>query len=125
MKRSMMQAYVTGSKEAVPFYLDAFSGELISSYVNEDGTYFHSEIDIEGEIFSVAERFEEGDNLDQTGNTMQFCLHYGEGREDTVRKVYDKLKVNAQINIPLEPCGYSELMADLTDQFGVRWCLFL
>ena len=125
MKRSMMQAYVKGSKEAVPFYLEVFNGELISSYINEDGTYFHSEIDIEGEIFSVAERFDDGGNQTVTGNTMQFCLHYGEGREETIRDVYEKLKQNAQIRIPLEPCSFSELMADLTDQFGVRWCLFL
>ena len=56
---------------------------------------------------------------------MQFCLHYGEGREETIRDVYEKLKQNAQIRIPLEPCSFSELMTDLTDQFGVRWCLFL
>ena len=102
MKRSMMQAYVKGSKEAVPFYLEVFNGELISSYINEDGG-----------------------NQTVTGNTMQFCLHYGEGREETIRDVYEKLKQNAQIRIPLEPCSFSELMADLTDQFGVRWCLFL
>ena len=48
-----------------------------------------------------------------------------EGREETIRDVYEKLKQNAQIRIPLEPCSFSELMVDLTDQFGVRWCLFL
>ena len=125
MKRSMMQAYVKGSKEAVPFYLDVFGGQLISSYVNEDGSFYHSEIDIEGEIFSVAERFNDDEECNNTGNIMQFCLHFGEGRENTVHQIYDKLKVNAQIHVPLNPCDYSDLMCNLTDQYGVRWCLFL
>lgn len=127
MKRSLMQAYVKGSDQAVALYQKAFDAQLISSYLNSDGTYYHSELDIQGEILAVAERGM-GDPCDEqtdTGNVMQFCLHYGEGNEDLVRKAYDLLKEGATINVPLAPCGFSPLMTDFVDRFGIRWCLFV
>lgn len=128
MKRSMMQAYVTKSNEAVALYQRAFDAVLISSYPNSDGTFFHAELDIQGQILAVAERNSEyaikGEEA-VTGNVMQFCLHYGEGNEDLVRKAYEILKVDATILIPLASCEYSSLMADLIDMYGIRWCLFV
>ncbi|WP_242861775.1 hypothetical protein [Bittarella massiliensis (ex Durand et al. 2017)] len=56
MKRAMMQVYVKGSDEAVPFYQRAFDAELISSYQNGDGTYYHSELAFEGQVLAVAGR---------------------------------------------------------------------
>lgn len=125
MKRSMMQAYVTRSDEAVALYQKAFDAVLISSYLNEDGTFYHSELDIEGEILSVAERSSEYGEETVTGNVMQFCLHYGEGNEEKVKKAYDVLKRDAKILVPLAPCEFSPLMADLIDKYGIRWCLFV
>ncbi|MEL7647376.1 MAG: hypothetical protein AAGU76_04750 [Sedimentibacter sp.] len=61
MKRSMMQAYVTKSNEAVALYQKAFDATLKSSYPNSDGTFYHSELDIEGEVLAVAERTSEFD----------------------------------------------------------------
>jgi PhnB protein len=127
MKRSMMQAYVIRSDKAVALYQKAFDAVLISSYPNEDGTFFHSELDIQGEILAVAERSSsyaiEGNTV--TGNVMQFCLHYGEGNEDRVRKAYEVLKEDAKILMPLAPCEFSPLMTDFIDKFGIRWCLFV
>lgn len=127
MIRSMMQAYVTRSDEAVALYQKAFDATLISSYLNNDGTYFHSELDIQGEILAVAERISEfAINAETTtGNIMQFCLHYGEGNEDKVRKAYELLKTDAKILVPLAPCEFSPLMADFIDKYGIRWCLFI
>ena len=127
MIRSIMQAYVTRSDEAVALYQKAFDATLISSYLNNDGTYFHSELDIQGEILAVAERNSEyAINAETTtGNIMQFCLHYGEGNEDKVRKAYELLKTDAKILIPLAPCEFSPLMADFIDKYGIRWCLFI
>ena len=128
MERSMMQAYVTGSDKAVILYQKAFDATLISSYLNNDGTFFHAELDIQGQILAVAERNSEyaiSDGKAITGNIMQFCLHYGKGNENMVKKAYDVLKENAKILIPLAPCEYSPLMADLIDQYGIRWCLFI
>jgi PhnB protein len=128
MKRSMMQAYVTRSDEAVALYQEAFDAVLISSYPNEDGTFYHSELDIQGEILAVAERNSEYSINDEgtiTGNVMQFCLHYGEGNEEKVQKAYNVLKTDAKILMPLAPCDFSPLMTDLIDKYGIRWCLFV
>ena len=128
MKRSMMQAYVIGSKEAVALYQKAFDAILISSYYNEDGTFFHSELDIQGNILAIAERKSEDTIHSEktvTGNVMQFSLHYGEGNEEKVKKVYEVLKEDATILIPLAPCEYTSLMVDLIDKYRIRWCLFV
>lgn len=127
MKRSMMQTYVKGSDKAVALYQKAFDAELVSSYPNADGTFYHAELDVYGQILAVAEA---GDGLyskdgeSVTGNTMQFCLHFGEGEEARVRKIYDILKDGAEILFPLSSCEFSTLMVDMIDKFGVRWCIF-
>lgn len=124
MKRSMMQAYVQRSDEAVKLYQKAFDAFLISSYLNTDGTFYHSELDIQGHILAVAEAPEEI-KTSVTGNVMQFCLHYGQGQEEKVKIAYDVLKEGATIFFPLAPCEFSPLMADLIDRYGIRWCLFV
>lgn len=76
----------------------------------------------------MAERNSEYAIIDEktiTGNVMQFCLHYGEGNEDMVSKAYEILKTDAKILMPLAPCKFSTLMADLIDKYGIRWCLFV
>lgn len=127
MKRSMIQVYVKGSDRAVPLYQRAFGAELVSSYPNDDGTYYHSELNVYGQILSVSEGaanlYDDGGER-VTGNTMQFCLHFEEGEAAQLQRAYDVLKEEAEIRIPLGPCEYSALMADLVDRFGVRWCLF-
>lgn len=123
----MMQAYVTRSDEAVALYQKAFDAVLITSYPNTDGTFFHAELDIQGEVLAIAERnsaFAIASEI-LTGNTMQFCLEYGEVNEAALRKAYETLKKDAHIITPLEPCEYSPLMADFIDKFGIRWCLFV
>lgn len=59
------------------------------------------------------------------GNTMQFCLHFGEGGEAHVERAYAVLREGAAIHVPLGPCDYSPCMFSLTDRFGVCWCLFV
>lgn len=121
MKRSMLQVYVKRSDLAVALYQRAFDAPLVSSYPNPDGTYYHSELDVYGQILAVSEAAEDC----VTGNTMQFCLHFGEGNEALVQKACDALLEGAHILRPLSPCEYSPLMADFIDRFGVRWCIFI
>lgn len=124
MHRSMMQAYVKGSSEAVEMYVKAFHATLGFHVKNSDGSYYHSELDICGHILSVAEANDKMENR-ITGNTMQFCLHYGEGNEDQVKEAYEVLKEGSEILFPLGPCDFSPLCADFIDKYGVRWCLFV
>jgi PhnB protein len=112
----------------VALYQKAFDAVLTASYPNEDGTFYHAELDIEGVILAMSERnsiYAITDEETITGNTMQFCLHYGEGNEEKVRKAYDALKTDAKILMPLAPCEFSPLMTDIIDKYGIRWCLFV
>ena len=103
MKRSMMQAYVKGSREAVKLYINAFNATLGYNVKSPDGTFYHSELDICGHTLAVAEA---NDGMDDriTGNTMQFCLHYGKGNEDMVQQAYEILKEGSKILFPLGSC---------------------
>lgn len=127
MKRSLMQIYVEGSDKAISFYQRAFDATILASYPNEDGTFMHVELDINGQILALSERNSvyaiRGKT--ETGNTMQFCLQYGDDNEDMIKKAYNILKEDAQILMPLAPCEYSSLMTDLIDKYGIRWCLFV
>lgn len=120
MYRSMMEAIVKNSVEAVAFYQKAFDAPLVADYKNEDGSYVHAELDVYGQILAVMELQEDV----VIGNNMMFCLHFGEGKEETVKRIYDTLKDGAEIISELGPCTYSPMEADLVDKFGIRWCIF-
>ena len=128
MKRSMLGAYVVGSDRAVALYQKAFDAKLGDVYPNPDGTYYHAELDVYGQILAVAEvgvMPYDGGGARVTGNTMQFCLHFEASEEPLVRRAYEVLTEGAEVRFPLGPCDYSPLMFDLVDRFGVRWCLFI
>ena len=122
MYRSALQIFVKESGKALEFYKKAFDAKEICSYPNSDGTLMHSEIDVYGQIMMISELTEQNT---VTGNTMMFCLHFGEGKETIVQKIYNVLKNEAKIISPLGPCDYSPLETDLIDKFGVRWCVFV
>lgn len=122
MKRSVFQAYVRGSVEAVKLYQEAFGAELLEYYLHPDGTYYHSELNVCGQILAVSELPPEQGPAG--GSTMRFCLHFGPEEEALARKAYDALRQGGQVSFPLGPCDHCPLMADLVDPFGVRWCLF-
>lgn len=75
MLRSMMQVYVKNSKEAAALYAKAFDAMMSNVYEDEDGSYIHAELDIYGQVIALSE----SDEMPIPGNTMQFCLHFGEG----------------------------------------------
>ena len=122
MYRSMLQTYVKGSDKAVALYQKAFDAELVASYPHADGTFMHAELNVYGQILAISEAPENEERI--PGTTMQFCLHFGQGKEAPVQKAYDVLKEGAKILYPLGPCEFSALMVDLIDQYGVRWCIF-
>ena len=123
MHRSMMQIYVKGSDKAVALYQKAFDAKLVASYPHADGTFMHAELNVYGQILAVSEALKDEERI--TGTTMQFCLHFGEGKEALVHKAYHALKDGAKILYPLSPCAFSALMVDLIDIYGVRWCIFV
>ena len=121
MYRSMMQVNVKGSDKAIEFYKKAFDAKVLCNYPNSDGTLYHAELDVYGQVLALTELT---DDSTVTGNTMQFCLHLGQGKEETVQKIYDVLKDGAEIHYPISPCDWSSLMVGLIDKYGVNWCIF-
>ena len=121
--RSMMQIYVKESDKAVELYKKAFDAGLVVGYPNSDGTFMHAELNVYGQILAISEALEDERRI--TGTIMQFCLHFGEGKEELIQKAYNALKDSAKILYPIGSCAYSPLMVDLIDKYGVRWCLFV
>jgi len=123
MHRSMMQVYVKESDKALEFYKKAFGAEVLCVHTDEDGKLImHAELNVYGQVLAISEQM---NNDTIAGNSMQFCLHLGDGKEDEVRKIYDTLKDSAEIQYPLSPCDWSTLMIGLIDKFGVNWCVFV
>jgi PhnB protein len=118
----MMQVYVKNSAEAFDFYKQAFGAREIGRYPNPDGTLAHSELDICGQVLAVSEQPEAETH---TGNAMQFCLHFGEGSEAAVRAIHAALMDGASSVYGPEKVEWSPLMADITDKYGIRWCIFV
>lgn len=121
MKRTLFQVYITHGREAVERYQEAFDAEIMSSYLNDDGSYYHCELNIYGQILAVSEHNE----VSICGNTMQLCLHFEKGEEALLEKAYEVFYGDAQIFHALGPCDYCDMMADFIDVYGVRWCLFV
>ena len=121
-----MQVYVKDSGQALDFYQSAFDAKLLCDHRHENGTVAHAELDISGQVFAICEARESEAN---PGNTMQFCLHFGVGTEETVKKAYAVLKedcisLTAPITGPGE-CPWSPCLFGLIDKFGVNWCVFV
>lgn len=123
MNRSLYQAYVRNSDYAIDTYIKAFNAILVTQHKSPEGVNVHIELNIYGQVLALSEIGQQENAI--TGNTMQFCLQFDKDEKDKVTNAYDVLKTNAKIQHPLGPCFYSEYMTDITDQFGVRWCLFI
>ena len=113
MLRSMFQVYVTGSDKAAEFYQKAFDAKLVCAYPNEDGTYMHAELDVYGQTLALSES---NSKETDSGNTMQFCLHFGEGNADKVYRIYEVLKDVPRVAVldkAVSLGGYAPLSVDV------------
>jgi len=121
MKRTLMQVYVKGSVEAVELYQKAFDAKLgLNTGINKDGTYYHAELDVYGQILAIAEA-----DGRTAGNNMQFCLNFHLKEKDKVTKAYEVLKEGARKVNPPDSCSWSPYMCGIVDKFGVSWCIYI
>lgn len=116
-----MQVYVKNSAQAVPFYQNALGAKLVCCHYNADKTVAHAELDVFGQILAICES---GEKEPVTGDTMQFCLHFGAGNEELVRKIIGNLSQDGKI-IFSETVDWSPLVAGIIDKFHVNWCIFV
>jgi PhnB protein len=128
MFRSILQIYVKGSDEAFEFYKKAFDAKLGYQDIDENGKVIHRELDICGQAVAVGEAqnaTQSGGDVRITGNTMQFCIQFGEGQEAKVRKAYEILSEGSKIITPFGELFFSVCGVELIDKYGVWWCLFV
>ena len=120
MHRFMVTAWVKDTPKALEFYKKAFGAKQVGeAAVAPDGTFYHVELDIFGQFFSLSEARNGEEKC--ASKIMVFGLHFKPGEEEKIQKIYDVLKEDAQIISPLGPCVYSQFEVDLIDKFGVRW----
>ena len=107
---------VQNSAEAVEFYKKVFGLELGYHVKNPDGSYFHSELNKDGEEFMcVVERPNGGvgEQIVQLGVTFD--------SEDEVQKAYALLSEGGAVETPIGPLPWSPCSGSLIDRFGVWW----
>lgn len=124
MNRIFYQVYVRNSDLAIETYHKAFNATILNQLKTPDGINVHTELDVYGQVLALSE-LNPSEEKALTGNTMQFCLQFEKSEKDLITKAYEILKLDANINYPLGECFYSVYMTDITDAFGVRWCLFI
>lgn len=108
--------YVKNSVEAVELYKEVFGLELGYHVKNPDGTYFHSELNKDGqEILSVVE----SSNNYVKENIVQLSMSFD--NEAEVEKAYALLSEGGTIKTPIGPLPWSPCAADVIDKFGVWW----
>ncbi|CDN30826.1 PhnB protein [Mucinivorans hirudinis] len=56
-----------------------------------------------------------------TGNII--TLHYD--NEEQIKDAYEKLSVGGVTRLPLQPTFFAKQYAELTDCYGVAWCLII
>lgn len=128
MFRSILQIYVKGSDEAFNFYKKAFDAKVGFQDIDENGTVIHRELDVYGQAIAIGEAHDTthaGGDSRITGNTMQFCIQFGEGQEDKVRKAYETLLDGSKVITPFGGLFFSPCGVELIDKYGVWWCLFV
>ncbi len=127
MFRTLLQIYVKGSNEAFEFYKRAFDAQIGYQGFDENGVVIHRELNVCGQAIAVGEANDTtsaGGEKRVTGNTMQFCIQFGEGQEDKVRKAYEILLEGSEIITPFGKLSFCPCGVELIDKYGVWWCLF-
>lgn len=113
--------YVQNSREAVELYLSAFQLNLGYHVLNDDGSYFHSEL-LAGDrpVCSVVEAKEP---LTSGGNPIE--LGYTFQTQAELERAFELLKEGGQVSMKPRELPWSPCAACVLDRFGVRWYLSL
>ena len=107
------------SADAVRTYISAFGLELGYHVLNDDGTYFHSELLYRGkEALSVVEwDGDRGVNSVQLGFTFDM--------REALEHAFSVLKEGGSVTLDICELPWSPCAAEVTDRYGVNWYLTL
>lgn len=113
--------YVKNSPKAVELYKSAFGLELGYHVLNDDNTYFHSELMKDGQGFcSVVEAKDAecpGYNPVELGYTFK--------TREELEHAFSVLKAEGTVKLDICELPWSPCAAIVIDCFGVRWYLTL
>jgi uncharacterized glyoxalase superfamily protein PhnB len=121
-----LQAYIQGTVEATEFYQKAFGATLGYNVRNDDGTFMHAEINLDGQLFiALSEAYSSVglENIKRYSKTdyptMNFCVSLES--EEAVKKAYEVLIEEGNILLPIGPLPWNTCCANVVDRFGVFW----
>ncbi|MGN1148182.1 MAG: VOC family protein [Lachnospiraceae bacterium] len=111
--------YVKNSPKAVEMYQSAFGLELGYHVLNDDNTYYHSELMKDGHEFcSVVEA---GEEKSTEKNPIQLCYTFE--TRDEFDHAFSVLKDGGIVEMDICELPWSPCAAVVTDCFGVNWYL--
>lgn len=111
--------YVKDSPAAVALYQAAFGLELGYHVLNEDGTFFHSELSRQGVPFcSVVEA-----KQDTFAQLHPIELGVEFSSRDELLKAFTLLSDEGRVELDVCELPWSPCAAIVADRFGVRWFL--
>lgn len=121
-----LQAYIQRSAEAIEFYQKAFGATLGYNVRNDDGTFMHAELYLDGQLLIALSESSSDVGIKNVKNysptdypTMNFGVNLDS--EEAVKKAYDVLIEGGNILLSLGPLPWSTCCANVVDKFGVFW----
>ena len=113
--------YVKDSPRAIALYQNVFDLELGYHVLNKDGTYFHSELNRNGEPFcSVVEAKQDTYTERQP---VELGVTFDTRAE--LEHAFTLLSEGGRVELPICELPWSPCAAIVNDRFGVRWFLSL
>lgn len=111
--------YVKNSPKAIALYQAAFGLELGYHVLNNDGTYFHSELLRHGEPFcSVVEA-----KQDTYADNHPIELGVNFDTRNELARAFSLLSDGGRVNMEIGELPWSPCAAIVIDRFGVKWFL--
>ena len=111
--------YVKNSPAAVRLYTDAFGLQLGYHVLNDDGTFFHSELSRNGEPFCSVVEAQQPTYTDR--NPVQLGCDFDD--RAALEHAFHVLSRGGRVDMDICQLPWSPCAAIVTDRFGVNWYL--
>ncbi len=106
------------------FYQKAFDAPLGFHGKDDSGMYMHGELEVNGGRDRRRLRRRRGDERVTAIRCSYYCSLATAAKTRCAGPSMCSRAAAASISPP-EPCDWSPLAADVSDKYGVRWCLFV
>jgi len=111
--------YVKDSPKAIALYQAAFGLELGYHVLNENGTYFHSELHRSGEPFCSVVEAKQDTYADR--HPIELGVEFD--TRDELERAFTLLADGGRVDMEIGELPWSPCAAIVIDQFGVKWFL--